>query len=107
MLDSEGTPYPLDGASGTETVPDTGLTWTNLINALYQDKAIDILGQILISIRTHITGAGDNYIEFNNGGTPIRLYVANSEPSAADIPEGSVGIGWSGIKIYHSGAWSS
>ena len=106
MTDPNGTPYSLEGATGDISVPDTGLTWSHLITALYQDKTLDLLGQILISLRSHLTGAGDNYIEFNNGDSPIRLYVSNTEPVADDIPDGSVGIGWSGVKLYNSGVWS-
>lgn len=106
MIDCNGTPYSLDGASDTIIVPDTGLNWTQLVTALYQDKSLDLLGQLLIGLRTHLTGVGDNYIEFNNGDSPIRLYVSNTEPVADDIPDGSVGIGWGGVKLYNSGVWS-
>lgn len=106
MVDPTGTPYPLDGTSGDIQVPDTGLNWTHLITALYQDKTLDLLGQILISIRSHITGVSDNYLEFANGGTPIRLYVSNTVPADNDIPDGSVGIGWNGVKVYSGGVWS-
>ena len=33
-----------------------------------------------------------NYIEFKNG---LRLYISSTEPTDTDIPDGSIGVGWS------------
>ena len=35
--------------------------------------------------------SGTNFIEFSNG---LRLYITTQEPSATDVPVGSIGIGW-------------
>ena len=34
---------------------------------------------------------GTNFIEFSNGK---RLYISNSDPGTANVPDGSIGIGW-------------
>lgn len=33
-----------------------------------------------------------NYIELKNG---LRLYISSTEPTDTDIPDGSIGVGWS------------
>lgn len=35
--------------------------------------------------------SGTNFIEFSNG---LRLYISDAEPSTANVPVGSIGIGW-------------
>ena len=35
--------------------------------------------------------AGTDFIEFSNG---LRLYISETEPTAQDVPVGSIGIGW-------------
>ena len=39
-----------------------------------------------------ISKTGANYIEFKNG---LRFYVSSTEPTDTDIPDGSIGVGWS------------
>lgn len=67
MLDKDGVPYILEGSAGDIIVPDTGLTWEDLITALYQNKSLDILGDKLTTLRSNIKTVGADYIEFQNG----------------------------------------
>lgn len=39
-----------------------------------------------------ISESNANYIEFKNG---LRLYISSTEPTDTDIPDGSIGVGWS------------
>lgn len=67
--------YPV---SATTTQHDDGTvhdTTTNLLT-LDQNSSVKV---------------GTNFIEFGNG---LRLYISNSEPDTANVPEGSIGIGW-------------
>lgn len=47
--------------------------------------------------------SGNDYIQIPNG---LRLYISSTAPTDADIPDGSVGLGWGGVKVYSGGAWS-
>jgi hypothetical protein len=76
------------------------INWDMISSSLNQNKSIDILGDTLREMKY-----SSNYIPLANG---LRLYVSSTEPVAAagdTIPEGSVGLGWSGVKVYTSGAW--
>ena len=67
MLDANGVPYILEGSADDIVVPDTGLTWNDLIEALYTNKSLNILGDKLATLRSNIKTVGEDYIEFQNG----------------------------------------
>ena len=104
LTDDAGAPLPLHGISGTIT--GDMLTWEMLLAALGQNKSVDLLGTVLTGLKGNLSGSSSNYIQFGNG---LRLYVSSTAPTPASgdtIPEGSVGLGWGGVKIYTSGAWT-
>lgn len=90
LIDDLGSPLPTGGGAGTITADK--IKWDDLLDALSQNKTIDLLASIV----------GQDYIQLPN----IRLYVSSTEPTGV-IPEGSLGIGWGGIKVYTSGAWTA
>jgi hypothetical protein len=94
MADSTNTPYQLYGTAGDVSSSDPGkVTWHQMLEALAENKSINVIGD-------------NNYIEFNVSSNPIRLYVSSTEPTG-NIPEGSIGLGWStGVHTYTGGAWS-
>ena len=101
LVDQFGGLLPFSGSAGS--ISANYLNWEALIDALSQNKNIDLLGNVLRGMKSNLTGSGTNYLEFSNG---LRFYVASSAPSDASIPANSVGIGWgSGIHIYNGG-WS-
>ena len=75
-----------------------------MLDALNLNKSIDVLGDVLKGLKSNITSSGTNYLELANG---LRFYISSAAPQDADIPNGSVGLGWgSGVHIYTSGSWS-
>lgn len=73
----------------TKLTPATSnINWATLLEALANNKSIDILGDNLKLVKA---GLPDNYIQFPNG---LRLYISSTEPPDTDVPEGSIGIGW-------------
>ena len=97
LVDNSGALLSTSGASGS--ISTEVLNWNVLLEALSQNKTIDVLGSGLRGMKS----SGDNYIQLGNG---IRLYLSSTEPTGT-IPEGSLGIGWGGIKVYTSGAWTT
>lgn len=72
-----------------KVVPDSSnVTWAALLEALANNKSIDILGDNLKYVKA---GLPRNYIQFPNG---LRLYISSTEPPDKDVPVGSIGIGW-------------
>lgn len=72
-----------------KVVPDSSnITWAALLEALANNKSIDILGDNLKYVKA---GLPRNYIQFPNG---LRLYISSTEPPDKDVPVGSIGIGW-------------
>lgn len=73
--------FLVNGSVLRYTTPDVirqlagDLSYENNVYSLAQDKTI---------------GVGTNYIEFNG----LRLYISSEEPNDNDIPDGSIGIGW-------------
>lgn len=65
--------YPVSMTTSQNT--DVGDTSTDLLT-LQQNSSIKV---------------GADFIEFGNG---LRLYISNQEPSTANVPVGSIGIGW-------------
>ena len=97
LVDDIGSPLPTGGTGGN--IDADRIRWSDLLDSLSQNKSIDILGDVLRTIK----GSGNNYIQLAN----IRLYVSATEPTGA-IPDGSIGIGWgAGIYAYSSGVWSA
>ena len=80
------------------------LMWAQLFQALPEDKKIQIVSDILLSLSNDLSltstdytlasgkslKVGKNYIDFNG----VRLYISNTTPTDTDIPNGSIGIGW-------------
>ena len=97
LVDNSGALLSTSGASGS--ISTEVLNWNVLLEALSQNKTIDVLGDGLRGMKS----SGDNYIQLGNS---MRLYLSSTEPTGT-IPEGSLGIGWGGIKIYTSGAWGA
>ena len=96
LVDDIGSPLPTGGTGGN--IDADRIRWNDLLDSLNQNKSIDILGEVLRTIK----GSGNNYIQLVN----IRLYISATEPTGT-IPDGSIGIGWgAGIYAYSSGAWS-
>lgn len=121
MQTASGTPYPLNNppTAGHLTTKNDNIYWTALLEALVNDKDIDILGDKLKDFKSHLpdiqsTGrlnlsgtaesivggmftaggrlkSGAIYIEFSNG---MRLFISPTNPGTADAREGDVGIGW-------------
>lgn len=86
-------------ANPTNKISADDIKWADMLTALVVDKAIDILGQRLKSVKQTLIkseSASANqcpYIEFGPEGAKKRLYISSTEPTG-DIPEGSIGIGW-------------
>ena len=69
--------------------PDTSnINFGMLLEALANDKSIDILGQNMKILKA---GLPNNYIQFPNG---LRLYISPTQPPTSGVPVGSIGIGW-------------
>ena len=78
-----------DVGSQTKLNPSSSnINWAVLLEALANDKSIDILGSGLKAIKA---GWPKNYIQFQNG---LRLYISSTQPTDTDVPVGSIGIGW-------------
>lgn len=72
-----------------KVIPDSSnVTWAALLEALANNKSVDILGDNLKYVKA---GLPNNYIQFPNG---LRLYISSKEPPDKDVPVGSIGIGW-------------
>lgn len=100
ITDAEGNILPMSGSAGDIPDPeeaaavmwDDKLHWDNLVEALAENKSIDLLGEKLRAFKNLcLAGSGENYIEFKNG---LRLYVSDTQPTDQDIPDGSIGLGW-------------
>ena len=72
---------------------DDNISWSALLHALTQNKAIDLLGTRLKSAKVTLVNASP-YLEFGPENSKKRLYIATSAPATANVPEGSIGIGW-------------
>lgn len=94
LIDDKGIRLPLHGTAAE--VSANYITWGDLLTCLNMNKKLDILGEVLRGLKTHITDAGDNYIEFNqptSGGNNLRLYITNGTPPVG-ARDGDIGIGW-------------
>lgn len=75
--------------SSTLTPSNSNIFWAMLLEALANNKSIDILGDNMKALKSGLPG---NYIQFPNG---LRLYISSKAPTPTpDIPVGSIGIGW-------------
>lgn len=78
-----------DIGSQTKIVPNSSnVNWSQLLEALANNKSIDLLGDNLKAVKA---GLPRNYVQFPNG---LRLYISSTEPDDNDVPIGSIGIGW-------------
>jgi hypothetical protein len=94
LIDEKGIRLSLHGTAAE--VSANYITWNDLLTCLNMNKKLDILGEVLRGLKTHITDAGDNYIEFNqptSGGNNLRLYITNGTPPVG-ARDGDIGIGW-------------
>ena len=86
-------------ANPSSSLSEDDLRWADMLTALVVDKAIDILGARLKSVKQTLikpeTANADEcpYIEFGPENAKKRLYISSKEPTG-NIPEGSIGIGW-------------
>lgn len=92
--------YTISNLPTNTVVPsNSNLQWADMLAALVADKAIDILGNRLKSMKQTLTKAESNtsdqcpYIEFGPDAGKKRFYISSTEPKG-DIPIGSIGIGW-------------
>ena len=96
LIDGFGAPLSTAGSSGS--LPADMLRWSDMLDALSQNKAIDLLGGLL-----NLKNSGNEYVQIGD----VRLYVTSTAPTD-NVPEGAIGIGWgSGVYKYTSGAWVS
>ena len=70
------------------TPSSSNINWSYLLDALANNRSIDILGDNLKAVKA---GLPRNYVQFPNG---LRLYISSTEPTDNDVPIGSIGIGW-------------
>lgn len=94
LIDNIGSPLPTAGTGGT--IDTDYIRWNDLLEALNMNRQIDILAGL-----RNLKNSTSTYIQLDD----TRLYVASTAPTG-DIPEGSVGIGFGGVQIYTSGAWT-
>lgn len=69
----------------------SNINWAALLEALANNKSIDILGDYMKWLKAGLSHSDYPYIQFGNG---LRLYISSSKPPEAGVPEGSIGIGW-------------
>lgn len=104
-----GDPGVPDSLLVDDTNSSDNITWAALVNALANNKGLDLLGSRLKSLKNNLIrpmtseprddnnrdSTGAPYIEFGpNDGTTIRLYISTVQPDVSDVPIGSIGIGW-------------
>ena len=110
MADANGTQYII-GTDGTSNVtkgnttanvgslnkvepPASNINWAGLLDALANNKSVDILGDNMKVLKKGLNPSGNDtpYLQLPNG---LRLYICSQPPtSSTTIPEGSIGIGW-------------
>lgn len=80
----------------TSANSDDNIAWSSLLEALRHNKPIDLLGTRLKSAKQSLVKARNAgpYLEFGPDNAPLRLYITDTAPSTAGVPEGSIGIGW-------------
>lgn len=91
LVDKNGAQLPTQGTGGI--IDGDYLIWSDLLSALNQNRKIDILESVLRGLKINVEESGPNFIKLKNSP---RLYIADSAhiPDDADIPDGSIGIGW-------------
>lgn len=82
-----------DVGSMTKISPNSSnVNWAMLLEALANNKSVDILGTNMKALKAGLNAGTYPYIQFSNG---LRLYISSSEPTPdSSIPVGSIGIGW-------------
>ena len=70
----------------------------------YTKKEINDRLEPIETATNGISESKANYIELKNG---LRLYISSTEPTDTDIPDGSIGVGWSdGVYKMVNGNWT-
>lgn len=92
-------PNPTDVITLTAGNSNNNISWSALLDALTNNRAIDLLGNRLKSAKTTLIRAHNGedrgpYLEFGPDGSQLRLYISNVAPDPAGVPVGSIGIGW-------------
>lgn len=91
---------PTNTISLTSDNSNDNISWSALLDALRNNRAIDLLGTRLKSakqslVRSHGSGSAQGpYIEFGAESKKLRLYITDTMPDPSDVPIGSIGIGW-------------
>ena len=104
---------PTNGIELNDTNSKDNLSWSEFLDALRNDRYIDILGTRLkdtkYTLKKPVTGRaaegtteadrknvskGSAYLEFGPDNSAIRLYICKDEPDPTNVPIGSIGIGW-------------
>lgn len=91
---------PTDEITLTAGNSNNNISWSALLDALATNRAVDLLGDRLKSakaslIRPHGSGTTQGpYLEFGQASKKLRLYITDTMPDPADVPVGSIGIGW-------------
>ena len=67
------------------------ITPSAMLEALANDKGIDVLGEWMKALKAGLAKPEFPYIQFRNG---LRLYISSKQPTDTDVPIGSIGIGW-------------
>ena len=77
----------------THNVTKVGATTLRLNGANAVEMTADVSGGTNVAKLGNGTSikVGTNFIEFGNGK---RLYISNTDPGTANVPDGSIGIGW-------------
>lgn len=80
------------GSQAKLTPSSSNINWAALLEALANNKSIDILGDNMKALKSGLNSGTYPYIQFSNG---LRLYISPTEPTPNNsIPVGSIGIGW-------------
>lgn len=92
------TPYTIDTKPTNVITLDAtnsndNIAWSALLDALINNRAIDLLGTRLKSAKVTLIDSSP-YLEFGPENGKKRLYIASTAPATANVPEGSIGIGW-------------
>lgn len=103
----EGNQYAIDSDNYTEKIvgntsydqgsltriqpSSSNIYWAAILEALANNKSIDVLGDDLKAIKSGLARPAGDYIQYPNG---LRLYISPTEPTDTDVPVGSIGIGW-------------
>lgn len=89
-VDSDNNTLLVPVTSQTDNLSEN-FTWVQLLDALGNKHSMNVLGPVLNALINEIP---QGYISFGSGQNKTRLYISKQAPTGADIPVGSIGIGW-------------